>query len=206
VVDAFHRLIYDSWEAGQGALDLSWFGHRAIKSPLDLWLYQEIIVDSRPDVIVEAGTASGGSALYMASIFDLLGHGEVVTIDIEERRHMPRHPRITRLRGSSVDPVIVADVRRRTAGKRVMVILDSDHSEAHVSAELNAYRDIVSVGSLLVVEDTDVNGHPVRPDFGPGPMEALDTFLAANPSFAIDTTYDRLLLTMNPRGYLRRLS
>jgi cephalosporin hydroxylase len=205
-IDAFHRAYYDAWEKGQGSLDLSWFGYRAIKSPLDLWIYQEIIVALRPDVIVECGTASGGSALFLASNFDLLGHGDVVTIEIAERPPMPRHPRITRLHGSSVDESILAEVRRRTAGKRVMVILDSDHSEAHVAAELRAYRDIVSVGSLLIVEDTNVNGHPVRPDYGPGPMEALDGFLAANPDYEVDSSYERLMLTMNPRGYLRRVS
>ena len=118
---------------------------------------------------------------------------------------MPSHPRMRRLRGSSVDPAIVAEVRRRTDGKRTMVILDSDHSEVHVAAELRAYRDIVSVGSLLIVEDTNVNGHPVLPDYGPGPMEALDSFLAENPDFEIDPSYERLILTMNPRGYLRRV-
>ena len=204
-IDGFHRVYYDAWEKGQGSLDLSWFGYRAIKSPLDLWIYQEIIVEQRPDVIVECGTASGGSALFLASIFDLLDHGKVVTIDIAERPPMPRHPRIAWLHGSSVDPEIVAEVRRRTEGKRTMVILDSDHSEAHVAAELRAYRDIVSVGSLLIVEDTNVNGHPVLPDYGPGPMEALNSFIAENPDFEIDPSYERLILTMNPRGYLRRV-
>ena len=85
-----------------------------------------------------------------------------------------------------------------------MVILDSDHSQAHVEAELAAYAGIVSVGSYLIVEDTDINGHPARPDFGPGPWEALQTFLATNHDFEVDRSRERFLLTLNPGGYLRR--
>jgi cephalosporin hydroxylase len=205
-VDAFHRLYYDAWRDRRGTLDLAWFGHRTIKCPFDLWTYQEILVDTRPDVIVESGTAFGGSALYVATLLDALGHGRVVSIDIETRGRPPRHPRIEYLTGSSVDPAILDRVRRATAGSRTMVILDSDHSQAHVAAELAAYRDIVSVGCYLVVEDTDINGHPARPDFGPGPMEALEAFLASTDDFVSDGSRERFLLTMNPRGFLRRVS
>ena len=86
-----------------------------------------------------------------------------------------------------------------------MVILDSDHSRDHVLAELYAYADLVTPGCYLVVEDTVVNGHPFWPDFGPGPMEAVDAFLSGRPDYEIDTTRERFLLTLNPRGYLRRL-
>jgi cephalosporin hydroxylase len=85
-----------------------------------------------------------------------------------------------------------------------MVILDSDHSEAHVKAELEAYRKVVSVGCYLIVEDTNVNGHPARAEFGPGPMEALDAFLPSAPEFEIDRTRERFMMTLNPRGFLRR--
>lgn len=147
----------------------------------------------------------GGSAYFLASMMDLLGHGRVVTIDIDAAEGRPIHPRITYLLGSSTDPGIVEQVRRQASGKRTMVILDSDHSQAHVAAELTAYRDVVSVGSYLVVEDTNVNGHPVHPEFGPGPMEALDAFLASTTDFVIDADRERFLLTLNPRGFLRRV-
>lgn len=87
-----------------------------------------------------------------------------------------------------------------------MVILDSDHSEPHVSKELEAYADLVTPGSFLIVEDSNVNGHPIAPEFGPGPMEALDQFLVKRPDFVIDDRWDKFLLTFNPRGYLRRLT
>ncbi len=211
--EAFHRVYYDSWAGGRkggqekdrGTLSLSWFGYRTLKCPLDLWTYQEILVETRPDLVVECGTRHGGSAYFIASILDLLGHGRVVTVDIDPVKGRPVHPRITYLLGSSTDPAIVAQVRVQASGKRTMVILDSDHSEAHVSAELAAYRDIVSVDSYLIVEDTNVNGHPVAPNHGPGPMEALDAFLATTDDYVIDGDRERFLLTLNPRGFLRRV-
>lgn len=86
-----------------------------------------------------------------------------------------------------------------------MVILDSDHAEEHVFAELRAYRDVVSVGCYLIVEDTNVNGHPARPGFGPGPMEALDRFLATSDDYVVDADRERFMMTLNPRGFLRRV-
>ena len=207
--DAFHRVYYDAWEKGiadgRGTITLSWFGYRTLKSPLDLWTYQEILVETRPDLIVEFGTRFGGSAYYIASLLDLVGHGQVLTVDIEAVKGRPVHRRIAYVLGSSIDPAIVAQVRAAAEGKRVMVILDSDHTAAHVTAELAAYHDLVTVGCYLIVEDTNVNGHPVRADFGPGPMEALDAFLTSRNDFVSDRDRERFLLTLNPRGFLRRV-
>ena len=207
--DAFHRAFYESWDqAGgrtRGTINLSWFGHRTIKSPLDLWTYQEIIVETRPDLIFETGTHRGGSALYLASIFDLLGRGSVLTVDITAAKGRPVHPRITYLVGSSTGAQIVDQVRAAARGRRVMVILDSDHTADHVRQELAIYADLVTVGCYLIVEDTNINGHPVRPDFGPGPMEALVDFLEGRDDFVSDPDRERFLLTMNPRGFLRRI-
>jgi cephalosporin hydroxylase len=86
----------------------------------------------------------------------------------------------------------------------VIVLLDSDHTKDHVLAELNAYSPLVTPGSYLIVEDTNLNGHPVDPDYGPGPMEALDAFLTTHSEFAHDTTQDKFLLSFNPKGYLKR--
>ena len=204
--DAFHRAYYEAWMDGQGSMDLAWFGYRTMKSPNDLWAYQEIIAETKPEVVVECGTAFGGSSYFFASMFDLLQRGEVITIDVEERGNQPVHPRITRLVGSSTDPLIVSDVKRRIGRKRTMVVLDSDHSEAHVAAELAAYHSIVSPGCFLIVEDTDINGHPVLPDHGPGPMEAVEAFLPTAPQFIVDESRERFMLTLHPRGYLKRVS
>src|SRR4029453_10122114 len=103
-----------------------WLGTAASKCPFDLWVYQEIMFRTRPDVIIETGTLFGGSALYLASMCDLLGNGRVITIDIEEgKRERPSHPRILYLKGSSVAPEIVDRVKDEISDSdRVMVILD----------------------------------------------------------------------------------
>jgi cephalosporin hydroxylase len=203
LVDDFHRLYYDSRESTWQ--NTRWMGSDVLKLPLDLWLYQEYLYDLRPDVIVECGTFMGGSALFMAHMLDIIGHGEIISIDLTDRDGRPQHPRISYISGSSTDPAVVAGIEERVAGKKSVVILDSDHSEGNVYAELQVYAPLVSVGSLLIVEDTNVNGHPVYPEFGPGPMEALDRFLAENDDYAHDPQAHKFLMTFNPRGVLRRL-
>jgi len=202
IVRDFHRLYYQ--DAG-GWHDTWWLGAKALKCPLDLWVYQELIWRTRPDVVLETGTAHGGSALFLASLFDLIGQGRVVTADIEYRPGRPQHERITYLIGSSVHPHIVGEMSAAARGARTMVVLDSDHAAKHVLAELEAYAPLVSPGCYLVVEDTNVNGHPVRPRHGPGPKEALEEFLAGDDRFEVDAECEKHLLTMNPGGFLRRL-
>ena len=205
VVTEFHRLYYDARLFNMTWRNTWFLGHAVQKCPLDLWLYQEIIHRLRPDVIVETGTCFGGSALYLASCCDLLNTGRVITIDIEERRDRPSHPRITYITGSSVAADVVACVKAQVEGaSMVMVVLDSDHSRDHVLEELEVYGPLVTKNSYLIVEDTNLNGHPVSPEHGPGPMEAVEAFVAEHPEFAHDPTMDKFFLTFNPRGYLRR--
>jgi cephalosporin hydroxylase len=162
--------------------------------------------DLKPDVVVECGTYKGGSALYLAHVMDALGKGRVITIDIEKFPNLPQHPRITYLLGSSTAPEIVRQVKNAIKpGEKVMVLLDSDHHRDHVLNELRLYHDMVTPGSYIVVEDTDMNGHPILPKHGPGPMEAAEQFLKETPGFGIDPAREKLMLTFNPRGYLRRV-
>lgn len=205
VVDDFHRLYYES--GAQTWQDTWWLGTQVLKLPLDLWSYQELIYATRPDLIIECGTKYGGSAKYLANICDLIDHGRVHTIDINELPGRPDHPRINYVTGSSTDPEIVAEAAAAaaTAGPTTMVILDSDHSEAHVYAELQAYAPLVSVGSYLIVEDTNVHGRPVRPDHPAGPGEAVDRFLAERDDYAVATAAHKFLVTFNPNGLLQRL-
>lgn len=205
LVDEFHRMYFDARAFNLTWRNTYWMGQPILKCPLDLWLYQEMLHRVRPQVVVETGTAFGASAHFLACMMDLLGAGRVITIDVEDRANRPIHPRVTYLTGSSVAPDIVAQVRTLVGeAAPVMVLLDSDHSRDHVLAELEAYSPLVSRGSYLVVEDTNLNGHPVEPDYGPGPMEALHAFLAANPDFAHDTALDKFFLTFNPGGFLLR--
>lgn len=202
-VDDFHRLYYDAqartWK------DTWWMGIAVLKLPLDLWLYQEFLNEIKPDVIIECGTYQGGSALYLAHVLDLLGHGEITTIDVDDRTGRPQHPRITYVLGSSTDPAIVADVAAKVAGKKSIVILDSDHMAQHVYDELVAHAAHVSVGSYMIVEDTNVHGHPVRPTHPPGPAEGLARFLAERDDFIVEPAAEKFFLTFNPGGVLRRV-
>lgn len=202
VVDGFHRLYYGSGR--QTWKNTRWLGARALKTPLDLWIYQELLVAVLPALIIETGTAEGGSALFLASVCQLLGRGEVLTID-KDAGERPRHDRVTYVTGSSTAPETLALVAERAQGTSpVMVILDSDHTRDHVLTELRSYADFVTPGSYLVVEDTNLNDHPVLPGFGPGPMEAVEEFLRERDDFEPDPGAEKFMLTFNPRGYLRR--
>lgn len=205
VVDEFHRLYYyGPGDAGRIYERTSWMGHRCQKCPLDLWVYQEILFEVRPTLVVETGTLHGGSALYLANMLDLLGAGRVVTIDIWAQEGRPAHPRIEYVLGSSADRALVeAHVAPRVDGP-VLVILDSDHSRDHVLAELELFAPLVTPGSYIIVEDTNVNGNPVEPDYQPGPGEAVRIFLERDGRFERDAGREKFLMTFNPGGYLRR--
>lgn len=206
IVDAFHKLYYGQRVEGRQTVLLSWFGHRILKCPFDIWTYQEIITETKPELIVECGTRYGGGALYLASLLDLRGGpGTVLTIDITAMKNRPVHPRIRYVAGSTLDADVVAQVRAAAAGKRTMVILDSDHSAAQVAGELKIYPQFVTPGCYLIVDDTDLGGHPVMPEHGPGPTEALDEWYPTQADFVIDPSRERFMLSLNPRGYLKRV-
>ena len=135
-----------------------------------------------------------------------MGHGRVVTIDIEYREKRIKHPRIRYVFSSSTDELITKVLDEETLGKNtVMVLLDSDHSKDHVLTEMNLYSKYVTRGSYMVVEDTALNGHPIHPDTEPGPMEALEMFMKDNKDFVIDKTREKFLMTWHPNGFLRKI-
>jgi cephalosporin hydroxylase len=187
IVNAFHRLYWSkrTWS-------LQWMGHNMIKWPADLMTYAELIHKNRPDVLIETGTYYGGSAQFFADCMDRVGKGIVISIDINPGSRRPPHDRIIYLEGDSVTLApVVRDEISETIGPdaRVMVSLDSDHRKEHVVRELAVYADIVTPGQYLVVEDTNLNGHPVHPEHGPGPFEALEEF--DDPRFSIDLALSR---------------
>jgi cephalosporin hydroxylase len=200
-VSRAHDVLYlsDAWT------EATWLGAQALKNPLDLWVYQEIMFETRPELVIETGTYRGGSAFFLASMCDLLGAGEVLSIDIENvRDDYPAHPRITYLGGrSSTDPAVLAEVRARAEGKRALVVLDSDHSQRHVEAELAEYARLVPVGGYVIVEDSNIG--QIRKDLLPGPLEAIEAFLATTDAFEIDRAREKFLITFNPSGFLRRV-
>lgn len=200
-VSRAHDVLYqsDAWTEAR------WLGAQALKNPLDLWVYQEIVFETKPEIIVETGTYRGGSALYLASLCDLVDRGEVVSIDVEPvRDDYPAHPRISYLGGrSSTDPAVVEEVRERVEGKPILVILDSDHSQAHVEAELAVYAPLVPVGCYVIVEDSNIGR--IRKDLMPGPLEAIEAFQKTASGFEIDRSREKFLITFNPSGYLKRV-
>jgi cephalosporin hydroxylase len=202
VIAAFHIVYHHR----QTFNDTHWLGTEVQKTPLDLWVYQELIHELRPDLIVETGTYKGGSALFMASICDLENNGQVATVDTEEYPGRPQHSRIRYLRGSSTSSGIIEQFKALASGQRtVLVALDSDHAKQHVLNELRLYSGLVTKGSYLIVEDTHFNGHPILPHFGPGPREAVEEFLKENRDFVADRGREKYLLTFNAGGYLRRV-
>jgi len=140
--------------------------------------------------------------VWLQWLYDVLD--PVTAIEIAAPADWPAHSRIDYVTGSSTDDAIVRRVRDQVGGRRAMVVLDSDHTADHVHAELVAYSPLVQRGDYLIVEDTNVNGHPAYPSFGPGPMEAVNRFLAYHDDFCIDERCERFLMTLCPRGYLRR--
>ncbi len=205
VVDQFHTMFWDLGALKQTWGDSKWLGVHVQKLPFDLWVYQEILFELRPELIIETGTASGGSALFLAGVCDLLDHGSIVTVDVKLPANPPRHPRIRYITGSSVDDDVLSEVTWLATGKSpVLVILDSDHTCPHVLKELHSYTPMVTPGSYAIVEDTNTNGHPVYPDFGPGPMEAVHAFLAETEDFKIDKSREKFLISFNPDGFLKK--
>ena len=199
----FHLLYYSSPERTWN--NTRWMGYRTMRCPLDLWVYQEILYEIKPDVVIETGTNEGGGVHFLASIMDVIGKGIVIGVDIEEVDNRAEHERISYLKGSSISSDIVKSISEMIdVGQVVLVILDSDHNMPHVLKEMEIYREFVTKGSYMIVEDSNVNGHPIMPNWGPGPFEAIQRFLEENNSFEIDKNREKFYMSFNPNGYLKK--
>jgi cephalosporin hydroxylase len=186
--------------------DQTWLGQPIWQNVLDLWTIQETLCEVRPALLIECGTNRGGSSYFFATLFDLIGHGRVITIDIE-KMHDLSHPRVTYLLGSSVESEILDQVTRAVAETSgpIMVLLDSDHSEAHVRREMDLYHRFVTPGSFLLVQDGIVDTLRIFAAGRPGPLRAIEAFLRTHPEFEVDTKRCmRFLITHSPKGWLRR--
>jgi cephalosporin hydroxylase len=206
-IDEFTKFYYSPPRNYRSIGVVEWMGVQVHKNPFDMLLYQEILFETKPDLIIEIGTADGGSALYLAGICDILQHGEIISIDIRKFK-VPGHKRIQYMIGDSVSPKTIQAVEKNCKNKRVMVILDGNHAKDHVLKELLLYSSLVSKGCYLVVEDTAVNGHPILPCFGPGPYEAVQEFMSKavnRKDFMVDKKRDHYAFTYNPGGYLKRI-
>jgi cephalosporin hydroxylase len=199
--------------------NFKWLGRPIIQYPQDMIAAQEIIWEVRPDFIVETGIAHGGSLIFYASLLELMGgEGQVLGLDIDIREHnrveIEKHPMFKRIRmvqGSSIDPKVAEQVYQAAKGKkRVLVILDSNHTHEHVAKELELYSPLVRAGSYIFVYDTVVEDLPDelfkdRPwGKGDNPKTAVWEFLKKNDRFVIDKEVEnKLLFTVGPDGYLK---
>ena len=205
----FHREFYEAPTLPgetQGLHSLTrYHGIETHKCPFDLWIFQEILFDVRPALVIELGTFLGGTTLFLAHQLELLGKGSVLSVDIRDLPR-PEYYRIEYILGGTQSPEVIEHVRQRAgaADGPVVVIHDADHHYDVCLDDLEVYGPLTSPGSYLIVEDTNVNGHPVLTEWGPGPWEAVDAFLAGNPEFERDPEREKYLLTYNPGGYLRR--
>jgi len=198
-LDYFHNSIHENEE------EVKWMGKKARKFPMDAWVYQEIIHETRPEVIVEVGNWNGGSTLFLANMLDLLDRGRVLALDIDHSKIDFNHPRITWITGDANSPQVLSEVVALIGdSKKVLVIEDSSHTFENTLAVLRNYNRFVNVGSYFIVEDgickyTFVDGPK------PGPYEAVQQFLRENSGFEVDKSREKFVLTYNPSGYLRRI-
>jgi cephalosporin hydroxylase len=214
----------------QYSYNFAWLSRPIIQYPQDIVAFQELVSQIKPDLIIETGIAHGGSLVLSASLLSLLDVMEgldprqsprkVVGVDIDIRPHnrkaLDAHPlrfKMELIEGSSIDPDIIKQVRCHADGvERVLLSLDSNHTHDHVLAELNAYADLVSVGSYCivfdtVVEDLPAGSFPDRPwDHGNNPKTAVHEWLKTHSEFGIDKDIDnKLLISVAPDGYLKRI-
>lgn len=209
IIDDFHKLYYGGRvhynDKFKPASETTWMGTRAQKLPFDLMVLQEILWDCKPDIIVECGSSAGGTSLFLGCICEMIRHGQVITIDIQTYHH-PTHPAVSWVTGDVFHPDLLAELQKaHDNDKTMMVILDDDHVKDHVLQEMEVYGKLVTPGQYMVVEDSNINGHPVWPDFGPGPYEAIHEFIPNHPEFKIDKNREHYALTFHPDGFLLRL-
>ena len=189
-------------------------GINCIQYTTDMILIQELIFKIQPDFIIETGTNVGGSALFYASMMEIMGKGKVITVDKDDKIDCNSEgyktkagKRVINITGRSTEKYVLDQINFHVPiNSRSIVILDSLHSKNNVFQELKLYNKFVKKGDYLIVQDSDLNGHPVWKDYGPGPHEAITEFLKINDDFQPDRELEeRFFLTCSPNGYLKRI-
>jgi cephalosporin hydroxylase len=177
-----------------------WRGVHTIKFPTDLILYQEAIYQNKPDYIIKTGTRFGGSAIFFADMLKLFNpSGKVITVDITSG-NFPQDPMIKYITGSSTDIAIIQQISQEVSGKKVMVVLDSDHRSNHVKREMHHYGRMVTKGQFMVVEDCYMRNEAKK-----GPGVALDWYLTKTNKFNLEHPEDKYFVAVTRGGWLRRI-
>lgn len=184
----------------------TYFGVPALKSPTDFWVYQEIIHETKPDVIIEIGNNCGGGTLALAHLCDLLDKGKIIGIDISHAKVpdlVKNHPRITLIEGDACNSFSIVS-KLVSSSDRVLIIEDSAHTYSNTLNVLMCYSSLIKPGDYFIVEDGICHhGLDVGPD--PGPYEAIEEFIRMKDEFEIDRDRESFLITWNPKGFLRRV-
>lgn len=211
IAEEYHKNLYKSIDWRN---DLSFCGIKILKNPMDLWIIQEIIFEKKPAVIIETGTAYGGSAIFYATIMSMyMDDGLIISVDHSGNKYMsadadpPGHPgcEVVYLRSGSLSPNTTYAINNLIGSDwPIMVILDSNHEKDHVLQELKIYSPYVSPDQYLIVEDT--NTDTVIDGFGPGPKAAVHEFLKSTDRFIIDKDREKKFgFSFNEDGYLIRV-
>jgi len=185
----------------------SYFGIKTLQSPNDFWVYQEIIYKTKPDVLIEIGNYCGGSTLALAHIFDAIGHGRIIGLDIDQTKIpelVSSHPRITLIEGDacqSYDQVKALI----SSEERVLIIEDSSHTYENTLNVLRLCSKFIKPNDYFIVEDS-ICHHGLSLGPSPGPYEAVESFIEEDADFDIDREQESFLITWNPKGYLKRKS
>jgi cephalosporin hydroxylase len=184
----------------------TYFGIKALKSPMDFWVYQEIVFETKPDVIIEIGNFCGGSTLALAHLCDAVGRGRVIGLDLSHEtvpESVKSHHRITLIDGDACQSFesvrgLIED------GDNVLIIEDSSHTFENTLNVLRTYSELVKPGGYFIVED-GICHHGLDGGPSPGPYEAVESFVGENQYFEIDRSKESFFITWNPKGYLRRV-
>lgn len=213
-VNVYHSIFYANEGEHSGPPKL-YNGVPIHKNPCDLFNYQQILFTQKPDYIIECGAYQGGSTMFFAHTLDLIGKGKIVSVDICERKdqwfpQVEEHKRTILIPGSSTEPDIVAKVKNIVEdGASFFLILDSLHTKTHVLSEMEAYGPLLLQNNYMIVEDGNLNGHPLPPEWHTqtmqegGPFEAIQEYMTRHNDFKIDRDMEaRFLFSYAPSGYL----
>lgn len=201
------QIYFDINTVYSGHFNVTYKGIRAIRCPFDYVIYQMIIWDIKPDLIIEIGTSNGGGALYMADILNMIGKGVVHTINIENKadKEVVEHPRIKLFTNGWEN----YNLGEANGFSKILIIDDGSHTHKDVIGALNKFSPLVSIGSYFVVEDGIVNELQKSKEFDGGPLKAIREFLKINKNFSVDRKYCDMFgknATFNTNGYLKRLN
>ncbi len=198
----------------------TWLGRPIIKYPDDIVVMQEVLHKVKPDIVIETGIAHGGSIIFTASILKMIGkkNFKVIGIDVDIRKHNLKEIKrsivykyLNLIEGSSIDKEVFNKVKKKIGkNKKILVILDSDHSHKHVIEELKLYSSLVSKNSYIILPDTYIDFMPKntfkRWEVGNNTYTALIEFLKKNKNFKIDYEINKKsLISEAIKGYIKKI-